>query len=417
MHGSSYSMRLLLLFSVMNNIVIYDWSSFVCYSVSVLVVFFFFSSRRRHTRCSRDWSSDVCSSDLWPGRADPGDAQALQGVRADHSPRADRAARLDGLQQHLDPPERRGAPRHPEARRLRAGSARHSRARDGHPRGRDDARVRRQVPPGGTPDGGPEPAAPRRRLPGRGRRVQARVSAGDREPDQSPGAAADVLAVSVTLTGGARPRHGSPPLLTVNELTKKFGGFTALNSVSFDVREGEILGLIGPNGSGKTTCFNCISGALTPTAGSIRFDDVEMRGLTPDAGCHRGIARTFQIPRPFRKLSIVDNVAGAAHYGGRTAEASARARARDVLALLGLSAEADAAPTLLGAGGLKKLELARALATAPRLLLADESLGGLDPTEMASAADMLRRVRGELGVTIVWVEHIMATLMRVVGCV
>jgi len=184
--------------------------------------------------------------------------------------------------------------------------------------------------------------------------------------------------------------------------------------VSFDVREGEILGLIGPNGSGKTTCFNCISGTLTPTAGSIRFDDVEMRGLTPDAVCHRGIARTFQIPRPFRKLSIVDNVAVAAHYGGRTAEAGARARARDVLALVGLPAEADAMPTLLGAGGLKKLELARALATAPRLLLADESLGGLDPTEMANAADMLRRVRGELGVTIVWVEHIMATLMRVV---
>ena len=153
---------------------------------------------------------------------------------------------------------------------------------------------------------------------------------------------------------------------------------------------------------------------MTPTAGSIRFDDVEMRGLTPDAVCHRGIARTFQIPRPFRKLSIVDNVAVAAHYGGRTAEAGARARARDVLALVGLPAEADAMPTLLGAGGLKKLELARALATAPRLLLADESLGGLDPTEMASAADMLRRVRGELGVTIVWVEHIMATLMRVV---
>ncbi len=203
-------------------------------------------------------------------------------------------------------------------------------------------------------------------------------------------------------------------MLTVTGLTKRFGGFTALNGVSFDVRKGEILGLIGPNGSGKTTAFNCISGALTPTAGSIRFDGAEMGGLTPDAVCHRGIARTFQIPRPFRKLSIVDNVAVAAHYGGRTTEAAARARAREMLALVGLSVDADAAPTLLGAGGLKKLELARALATSPRLLLADESLGGLDPSEMANAADMLRRVRGELGVTIVWVEHIMATLMRVV---
>src|SRR5258705_10657112 len=155
-------------------------------------------------------------------------------------------------------------------------------------------------------------------------------------------------------------------MLTIAGLTKQFGGFIALNDVSFDVREGEILGLIGPNGSGKTTAFNCISGALVPTGGSIRFLDAELGGLTPDAICHRGIARTFQIPRPFRKLSIVENVAVAAHYGGRTAEASARARARDVLALVGLSAEADAAPTLLGAGGLKKLELARALATAQR---------------------------------------------------
>jgi branched-chain amino acid transport system ATP-binding protein len=205
-------------------------------------------------------------------------------------------------------------------------------------------------------------------------------------------------------------------VLTVAGLTKRFGGFTALNDVSFDVREGEILGLIGPNGSGKTTCFNCISGALAPTAGSIQFRGAELSGLTPDAICHRGLARTFQIPRPFRKLSILENVAVAAHFGAeeRTTEAEARRRAADVLALVGLPTDAGAEPTLLGAGGLKKLELARALATGPKLLLADESLGGLDPTEMAAAADMLRRVRGELGVTIVWVEHIMATLMRVV---
>jgi len=205
-------------------------------------------------------------------------------------------------------------------------------------------------------------------------------------------------------------------MLTVAGLTKHFGGFTALNTVSFDVREGEILGLIGPNGSGKTTAFNCISGTLTPTAGSIRFRGEELSGLTPHAICHRGIARTFQIPRPFRKLSILDNVAVAAYFGaaGRSTEAEAREQAREVLALVGLPSEPGAAPTLLGAGGLKKLELARALSTRPKLLLADESLGGLDPSEMAAAAEMLRRVRGELGITIVWVEHIMATLMRVV---
>jgi branched-chain amino acid transport system ATP-binding protein len=159
-----------------------------------------------------------------------------------------------------------------------------------------------------------------------------------------------------------------------------------------------------------------VSGALTPTAGSIRFRDSEIGGLTPDRICHRGIARTFQIPRPFRKLSILENVAVAAHYGAetRTGEAEARARAAEILHLVGLPVDPDATTTLLGAGGLKKLELARALATGPRLLLADESLGGLDHAEMSGAADMLRRIRGELGITIVWVEHIMATLMRVV---
>ena len=205
-------------------------------------------------------------------------------------------------------------------------------------------------------------------------------------------------------------------MLSVSGLTKRFGGFTALNAVSFEVYEGEILGLIGPNGSGKTTAFNCISGAVAATAGSIRFKDQEIGGLTPDAICHHGLARTFQIPRPFRKLSILENVAVAAHYGAteRLSEADARRRAAQILEMVGLPTDAESPPTLLGAGGLKKLELARALATAPSLLLADESLGGLDPSEMASAADMLRRVRRELGVTIVWVEHIMGTLMRIV---
>ena len=206
------------------------------------------------------------------------------------------------------------------------------------------------------------------------------------------------------------------PLLTLTDVVKRFGGFTALGGVSFEVAEGEILGLIGPNGSGKTTMFNCISGALRPTAGSVRLRGEEISGLTPDAVCHRGVARTFQIPRPFRKLSILENVAVAAHYGAsrRGTEADARARARDVLQLVGLPTGDDASTTLLGAGGLKKLELARALATGPKLLLADESLGGLDPSEMAGAADMLKRIRSELRITIVWVEHIMATLMRVV---
>ena len=205
-------------------------------------------------------------------------------------------------------------------------------------------------------------------------------------------------------------------MLQVKELTKRFGGFTALNAVSFEVKEGEILGLIGPNGSGKTTLFNCVSGALAPTSGGIRFGTHEIAGLTPDRICHLGIARTFQIPRPFKKLTILENVAVAAHFGAeqRSSEAEARHRALEILGLVGLATAPHAPTTLLGAGGLKKLELARALATGPKLLLADESLGGLDSSEMAGAADLLRRIRGELGITIVWVEHIMATLMRVV---
>ena len=206
------------------------------------------------------------------------------------------------------------------------------------------------------------------------------------------------------------------PLLDITALTKRFGGFTALSGVSFEVKEGEILGLIGPNGSGKTTLFNCIAGALRPTSGSIHLRGTDITGLTPDAICHRGVARTFQIPRPFRKLSILENVAVAAYFGSqhRHTEEQARQRAREILALVGLPTDATATTTLLGAGGLKKLELARALATEPKLLLADESLGGLDPAEMGSATESLRRIRDQLGITVMWVEHIMASLMRVV---
>jgi branched-chain amino acid transport system ATP-binding protein len=205
-------------------------------------------------------------------------------------------------------------------------------------------------------------------------------------------------------------------LLSLQNVSKTFGGFRALQGVSFEVREGEFLGLIGPNGSGKTTLFNCVSGALQPSGGSIRFRGEEVGGLTPDKICHRGIARTFQIPRPFRKLSILENVALAAHFGHMTREsdAAARARARDVIRLVGLPGDEASRPGLLGAAGLKKLELARALATGPVLLLADETLGGLDLEEMRQAASLLRRIRDDMGITIVWVEHIMATLMRVV---
>jgi branched-chain amino acid transport system ATP-binding protein len=206
------------------------------------------------------------------------------------------------------------------------------------------------------------------------------------------------------------------PLLSVRDLTKRFGGFTAVQKVSFDLAEGEILGLIGPNGSGKSTTFNLIAGALAPTAGSIRLRGEEIGGRVPSKVCRAGIARTFQIPRPFRKLSILENASLAAFYGSRTrlTPEEAERQAGEALELVGLPTSATARVDGLGAAGLKKLEMARALATRPQLLLADESLGGLDEQEMEQAAEMLSRIRRERGITLIWVEHIMGVLMRVV---
>ena len=204
-------------------------------------------------------------------------------------------------------------------------------------------------------------------------------------------------------------------MLEVSGLIKRFGGFTAVSNVSFKVEQGEILGLIGPNGSGKSTTFNLLSGTLAPTAGTILFQGQEIGGLPPYKIINRGIGRTFQIPRPFKRLSLFENVALAGYYGqGQPSRAQAYDAAERALDMVGLTTDRRAEISGLGAAGLKKLELAKALATQPKLLLADESLGGLDAAEMEQAADMLRRIRAELGITIIWVEHIMGVLMRVV---
>ena len=205
-------------------------------------------------------------------------------------------------------------------------------------------------------------------------------------------------------------------MLRVDSLTKRFGGFTAVDCLSFELRQGEILGLIGPNGSGKSTTFNVIAGLYAPTEGSVSFMGREIGGLPPNRICRAGIARTFQIPRPFRKLSILENATLAAFYGAsdRISRGEAEKRAVDALNLIGLPTEASARVDGLGAAGLKKLEMARALATQPKVLLADESLGGLDESEMNQAADMLKMIRDERGITIIWVEHIMGVLMRVI---
>ena len=205
-------------------------------------------------------------------------------------------------------------------------------------------------------------------------------------------------------------------MLSVQGLTKSFDGFLAVKNVSFEVAEGEILGLIGPNGSGKSTTFNLIAGAFRPTAGSVRFLGREIGGLPAYRVAHAGIGRTHQIPKPFRKLSILENVALAAFYGQnrKLSREQAYVVARETLELVHLPSSDSSKVESLGAAGLKKLELARALATQPKLLLADESLGGLDHGEMDQAADLLASIRAKRGITIVWVEHIMGVLMRVV---
>src|SRR2546421_1189523 len=202
-------------------------------------------------------------------------------------------------------------------------------------------------------------------------------------------------------------------MLVVDALTKDFDGFLAVKNVSFEVAEGEILGLIGPNGSGKSTTFNLIAGALRPSAGSVRFLGQEIGGLRAYRVPHAGIGRTHQIPKPFRKRTVLDNVALDAFYGRNESLSRGEAYrvARECLELGGLQGERVEG---LGAAGLKKLELARALATQPKLLLADESLGGLDHSEMDQAAELLASIRAKRGITIVWVDHIMGVLMRVV---
>jgi branched-chain amino acid transport system ATP-binding protein len=203
-------------------------------------------------------------------------------------------------------------------------------------------------------------------------------------------------------------------VLVVKNAVMRFGGFVAINDVSFEVQQGEILGLIGPNGSGKSTMFNLISGALKPSGGSFKFDNKDITGLAPDKICHLGISRTFQIPRPFHKISLLDNVKVSAYFGhnGTISRSEAEKLAEEALERVKLPVDPGITIDTLGAAGLKKLELARALSTEPKLLLADESLGGLDESEMDQAADMLEAIRRDKGITIIWVEHIMGVLMR-----
>jgi branched-chain amino acid transport system ATP-binding protein len=202
------------------------------------------------------------------------------------------------------------------------------------------------------------------------------------------------------------------PLLEVDRVSKGFGGVRAVLEVSFALDEGELVGIMGPNGSGKTTLFNVIAGALAPDAGHVRLGGREIGGLAPHRVCAHGVARTFQLVRPFAGLTARENVLVGRLFGrAGAARASAVGEAERLLALVGLGGRAEVPAAQLTLIDRKRLELARALATSPRLLLLDEFMAGLNPAETATAMALIRTLVGD-GMTVLMVEHIVWALME-----
>lgn len=208
-------------------------------------------------------------------------------------------------------------------------------------------------------------------------------------------------------------------LVSAKRLSMKFGGLKAVDDVSFDIHSGEILGLIGPNGAGKTTCFNMISGVYKPTSGEIYLDGIRTDGLPPNKMAALGVGRTFQVVKPFAGLSVAENVIvplGMAHYGGFRASwrfwdtSESRAEAQKLLDMVGLEKEADTRAGLLPLGNLRKLEIARAMALKPRLLLLDECFSGLRYEEIAVIEALIRNIR-DTGVAVLLIEHNMKVAM------
>jgi branched-chain amino acid transport system ATP-binding protein len=199
-------------------------------------------------------------------------------------------------------------------------------------------------------------------------------------------------------------------MLEVRKVSKSFRGLRAVHEASFDIPEGRIDALIGPNGAGKTTIFNMIAGVYAPDSGSIHFLDKPIHGLRPDQVCGAGIGRTFQIVKPFAGLSVLDNVMVGAFHKERTAT-GARAQALSVLRLLNLDAKAGLPASSLTLPDRKRLEVARALATRPKLLLLDEVMAGLRPTECDQMVAVFRELNRSQGVTILLIEHVMRAVM------
>jgi branched-chain amino acid transport system ATP-binding protein len=206
------------------------------------------------------------------------------------------------------------------------------------------------------------------------------------------------------------------PLLDVQNLSKRFGGFVALDGIDLSVAPGERLGLIGPNGSGKSTLVNCICGTLHNESGSVQFDGRSMNGLPTHTRTHLGMARSFQLPRPFPSLSVAENIripllyTVATRSGTDHSHAVLEARCHDLLTLVGLEAKAGKRPRDLTQVEMRKLELARAMAAEPKLLIADESMAGLSHSEVDDILALMIRMN-ETGVTIILIEHIMRAVM------
>ena len=201
------------------------------------------------------------------------------------------------------------------------------------------------------------------------------------------------------------------PLLEVRRLCKRFGGLSANEDVSFAVGRGEIVGLIGPNGAGKTTLFNCIAGYYSPSAGTIEFAGESLSHLTPEGAAKRGIARTFQIVRSFASMTACESVMVSALIHNKRV-AQARKLALDTLTFVGLSGRASSVAGTMTVADQRRLEIARALATNPKLLLLDEVMAGLNPTEVREAADLVLRIR-ERDIACVIVEHVMEAIMPI----
>jgi branched-chain amino acid transport system ATP-binding protein len=198
--------------------------------------------------------------------------------------------------------------------------------------------------------------------------------------------------------------------LELAHLSKKFNGLRAVEDVSFTVPEGTIVGLIGPNGAGKTTCFNLVAGVYRPDAGEVRLDGKRIDGWRPDQVCRAGVGRTFQLVKPFAGLSVMENViVGALNASADVREA--REKSRLIVEQLGLAAKRDQAASSLTLPERKCLEVARALATGPRVLLLDEVMAGLRPTEMDHMVSLFRELNAKLGLTILLIEHVMRAVM------